>query len=199
MQPLLKIQNIPISIEYKVQRAALQIPSPQAQIRSKALAGSNLQARQNGSHSAGTGYKPRVLQQQNSTRNYGNSTAQEAHQAESGESGVSVDGTSSRGTITNMVNNRMASSAQTVSAFTPTVRSGATALNSSALSMEYPVDRLRVDWNNNQLPQLEYVPGSIEFSVTQYPQVIIEYLGSPIYVPRSADPDYEAPAIDESV
>lgn len=37
--------------------------------------------------------------------------------------------------------------------------------------------------------ELEFVPGSIEFTVTQKPAVNIEYVGSPIYVPRSADPN----------
>ena len=38
--------------------------------------------------------------------------------------------------------------------------------------------------------QFEYVPASIEFTVTQYPSVSIEYLGTPNYVPPSADPNY---------
>ena len=39
----------------------------------------------------------------------------------------------------------------------------------------------------------EFVPGSIEFVVTQMPEIDIEYLGEPIYFPRSASPNYEAP------
>jgi hypothetical protein len=31
----------------------------------------------------------------------------------------------------------------------------------------------------------------IELKITQRPQVIIKYVGGPIYVPRSADPNYE--------
>ena len=37
---------------------------------------------------------------------------------------------------------------------------------------------------------MEFVPGSIEFTVTQKPAVNFEYVGSPIYVPKSADPNY---------
>lgn len=36
----------------------------------------------------------------------------------------------------------------------------------------------------------EFILGSIEMNITQYPDVIIEYIGKPIYVPPSADPDY---------
>lgn len=38
--------------------------------------------------------------------------------------------------------------------------------------------------------EFEYTPASIEFTVTQYPEVRIEYLGTPSYVPPSADPSY---------
>ena len=38
--------------------------------------------------------------------------------------------------------------------------------------------------------EFEYTPASIEFTVTQYPSVSIEYLGTPNYVPPSADPNY---------
>ena len=36
-----------------------------------------------------------------------------------------------------------------------------------------------------------FVPGDIEFTMTQRPDVIIKYVGGPLYVPPSADPDYE--------
>ena len=37
----------------------------------------------------------------------------------------------------------------------------------------------------------EFIPGSIEFVVSQMPDLEIEYLGDPIYFPRSADPNYK--------
>lgn len=37
----------------------------------------------------------------------------------------------------------------------------------------------------------EFIPGSIEFVVSQMPELEIEYLGDPIYFPRSADPNYK--------
>ena len=33
---------------------------------------------------------------------------------------------------------------------------------------------------------MEFIPGTIELSITQQPDVIIEYVGKPIYVPRVA-------------
>ena len=42
-------------------------------------------------------------------------------------------------------------------------------------------------------PEFEFIPGSIEFIIEQMPELDIEYLGDPIYFPRSADPNYEPP------
>lgn len=58
------------------------------------------------------------------------------------------------------------------------------------LSIRFEMDKLNFDWRMNQ-PQFEFTPGDIEISVTQRPDVLITYVGGPIYVPRSADPNYE--------
>ncbi len=58
------------------------------------------------------------------------------------------------------------------------------------LTINYEMDKLNFDLkvaNGN----FEFIPGDIEMSITQRPQVLIEYVGGPIYVPPSANPDYE--------
>jgi len=52
------------------------------------------------------------------------------------------------------------------------------------------MDKLNFDWRVNQ-PSFEFTPGDIELSVTQQPDVIIKYVGGPIYVPPSSDPEYQ--------
>lgn len=54
----------------------------------------------------------------------------------------------------------------------------------------YEMDKLNFDWKVDNAG-FEFTPGDIEISVTQRPDVIIRYLGGPIYVPRSADPNYK--------
>lgn len=61
------------------------------------------------------------------------------------------------------------------------------------LRIEYDMEKLNFDWRI-QKGDFEFIPGTIEFSITQKPDVIIEYIGSPIYVPKSADPNFEAEA-----
>ena len=58
------------------------------------------------------------------------------------------------------------------------------------LNIRYEMDKLNFDWRMDN-GNVEFIPGNIEFTVTQQPDVIIKYIGGPVYVPPSADPDYE--------
>ena len=58
------------------------------------------------------------------------------------------------------------------------------------LSIQYEMDKLNFDWRMEQM-SFTFVPGDIEFTMTQRPDVIIKYVGGPLYVPPSADLDYE--------
>lgn len=57
------------------------------------------------------------------------------------------------------------------------------------MQIRYEMDKLNFDWRMNE-PTFEFTPGDIELTVTQQPDVIIKYVGGPLYVPPSADPDY---------
>ncbi len=61
----------------------------------------------------------------------------------------------------------------------------------ASLTINYQMDKLNFDLkvaNGN----FEFIPGNIELTITQQPDLLIEYIGGPIYVPPSADPNYEA-------
>lgn len=60
------------------------------------------------------------------------------------------------------------------------------------LSIKYEMDKLNMDFKKNEKP-MKFVPGNIELVVTQRPEVVINYVGGPIYVPPSSDPNYEPP------
>ena len=55
------------------------------------------------------------------------------------------------------------------------------------MSIRYEMDKLNFDWRMNQM-QFTFVPGDIEFKVTQQPDVVIKYIGGPLYVPPSPTP-----------
>jgi hypothetical protein len=58
------------------------------------------------------------------------------------------------------------------------------------LEIRYEMDKLNIDWKIDQ-GEFKFTPGDIEISMERRPEVIIKYTGGPIYVPRSADPNYE--------
>lgn len=55
------------------------------------------------------------------------------------------------------------------------------------LTIDYQLDKLNFDWKTQQ-GTFEFIPGDIEFVITQRPSVNIEYIGGPIYVPASYEP-----------
>lgn len=58
------------------------------------------------------------------------------------------------------------------------------------MSIRYEMDKLNFDWRMEQM-SFTFVPGDIEFTMTQRPDVVIKYVGGPLYVPPSSDPNYE--------
>mgnify|MGYP001087788062 FL=1 len=58
------------------------------------------------------------------------------------------------------------------------------------MQIRYEMDKLNFDWKVDGA-SFEFVPGDIEISVEQMPDVIIKYVGGAIYVPPSSDPNYK--------
>lgn len=204
MQPLLKIQNVPISIEYKVQRAQLQHQSAPAKVNVTRTKGS-LNIQKTPLRVNIDSFETRASAGQKSARRLsqdfaeaGRNAGYEATRTIAEEGNARVDSAGSKSAIADMVTNRMIQGAETMMTFIPSVRPEIS-VDPGSISFDVTMDKLTFDWNINHKPQLEFVPGNIEFTVTQYPEVVIEYMGSPIYVPPSADPNYEAPAMDTSV
>lgn len=206
MQPLLRIQSIPIKIEAQTKRATLQASTE------KELPSVNITRRRGGMNVRTT--QPQVDISQQAARNnsglrsvsrltqdFANMGAQAAK-----ESAINAADEGSR--IINSAGNgnpiaeiAAESSQRTIEAapdhgpYTPPEITG----QPGSVSFDYQMDSLTFDWNVNTKPQLEYIPPSIEYSVTQYPEVIIEYIGEPIYVPARANPNYvPKPGVNET-
>lgn len=58
------------------------------------------------------------------------------------------------------------------------------------IQIRYEMDKLNFDWRIKN-GDYNFIPGDIEISVARQPDVIIKYIGGPLYVPPSADPNYE--------
>lgn len=57
------------------------------------------------------------------------------------------------------------------------------------IDIHFEADQLSFDWKNTE-QQLHFTPGKIEVQMVQRPDVIVRYVGGPVYVPKSADPNY---------
>lgn len=62
--------------------------------------------------------------------------------------------------------------------------------NPFEMNIRYEMDKLNFDWRINQA-EFEFIPGDIEISVKQKAEVIVKYVGGPLYVPPSSDPNHE--------
>ena len=60
------------------------------------------------------------------------------------------------------------------------------------LEINYQPSNVNLDWQIKD-NSFSYQPGSVSMKIVEYAHVDIEYLGGPIYVPPSADPDYIEP------
>ncbi len=58
------------------------------------------------------------------------------------------------------------------------------------LDLNYDPGAVNFDWHIMR-NQMDYIPGKYQMNITQYPQVQIEYLGEPYYVPPSSAPNYQ--------
>lgn len=61
------------------------------------------------------------------------------------------------------------------------------------MQIRFEMDKLNFDWRMSH-PSFEFTPGDIQISVTQQPSLQIKYVGGPLYVPPSSDPNYEGDA-----
>ncbi|MGI6751295.1 MAG: hypothetical protein ACOX4U_01565 [Anaerovoracaceae bacterium] len=61
------------------------------------------------------------------------------------------------------------------------------------LSIHFDMSMLPGELANLDKQDISFMPPDLELKVVERPKVIIKYVGGPIYIPRSADPDYEPP------
>ena len=94
-----------------------------------------------------------------------------------------------------LTNARAGATVQTIMEFLPKEGADIT-FDGGTLNIEYQMGTQDIDWDIHPDSPLEFIPGSVEFVVHDKPRVEIEYVGDPIYVPPSANPNYEPPIFD---
>lgn len=93
-------------------------------------------------------------------------------------------------TIAQIIQQRMMQSAD-ITTQTEFIPSGKVRLSyqPSDLSLDYHAGSVETEWQKQQ-NVMNYIPGKFSIEILQYPKVTVEWLGSPTYVPPSADPNY---------
>ena len=92
-------------------------------------------------------------------------------------------------------NARAGATVQTIMDFLPKEGADVT-FDQGQLNIEYQMGSQNIDWDISQETPMEFIPGSVEFIVRDRPRVEIEYVGEPLYVPPSANPNYKPPKFD---
>lgn len=62
-------------------------------------------------------------------------------------------------------------------------------VDKGSIDIQHKPDELEFDWNIQE-QELHFTPGSVEVEMVQRPDVIVRYVGGPVYVPKSSDPNY---------
>ena len=193
MEPLLKITSVPLKFEMTVNNARLEYNNSNAQLEISRDDG-GLKIKSNpikldiDSFECYNSVNPTARTSITNAAEKGKMAAYEATAAYAREGKLFLNAKIGEDVIGRMAASNMEVNTNVGLAFTPTARPE---LNWSdpEIMIEYELDKLNFDWkvmNGN----FEFIPGNIEISITQQPDVVIEYIGSPIYVPPSADPEY---------
>ena len=203
MYPLIEIKSIPIEIRMKTTNASLEYTRGTAEMEiSRSDKGLDIKSRpiklQLDTFEPRAGHRPGIMPQ-------GVSQPQQEQQADLQTSYEATSAYSDQGQI--MLNARFgqellreAAPAAAESAAAPQAEDDALKQDlgvnfdfdweSGQMEIRYEMDKLNFDWKIDK-GEFEFTPGDIEITVEQQPSVVIKYTGGPIYVPRSADPNYE--------
>ena len=187
MEALLKITTIPMEYELKIHRAKLEYSSSRSQlITDRIKGGLTIKNRPIKLHldtyDARNSVCPTTMESVRQAAAKGKSAALEATATYAKEGAMLLD---PKITLDQIFSQR---------AQQPTGEFGLRFLPTTGpdiewsdpdLSMQYQMDKLSFDIkvaNGN----FEFIPGNVELSITQMPDVNIEYIGKPLYVPPSA-------------
>ena len=195
MKQLINITTIPIEYELKVQNARLQYKSSTAEVEiSRNKGGMTIKSRpvklNIDSFEARNSVVPTTARSIGQSAQKGHQAAYEATASFAQEGQLMVKATLGQDVLGQIFSSRMQQ---------PTGEFGLGFTPSAPVEIDYEAGDLIINYQMDKLNfdlkaangNFEFIPGDIELSITQHPEVRIEYVGGPIYVPPSADPNYE--------
>ena len=196
MEQLLSIKHIPIKIEVNVTRPEFKAKtpdydSPSATVSKSSSGGVTVAARPYRIDISNQRYDSYVPSPTASNTALTLTYDAVAKLASSGDGTIPADGENH-----SQIAARGASrSIEAILSQLPKSKTSNVSYHDGMLSINYSLDNAASSGGEISLPDLargfEFIPGSIEFVISQMPDLEIEYVGDPIYFPRSADPNYK--------
>jgi len=194
---LIKIENIPIQYRFQIERARLELKQADnpSMRQSRTAARLNLQKKDIQVRLDTT--EMRNSLNLKSTAKMLSDEAAKGSQAvqkavsDFGSFGQQVSQIQNGVTIPQLISQKLFEQPDTITTFLPSV-GPEISWDPATVDTDYIAASTETDWEINQ-NVLDYVPGKFQMIIEQYPQVKIEYLGEPHYVPPSANPNYEEP------
>ena len=194
MGPLIRITTVPISFEFKVNNARLEKSSGTAELNLTRDKG-GLRIQSNNiklsldTFEARSSVSPTAIRSIEQSAEEGKSAAYEAIARYTNEGTILMDAKLNGKALDQIFANRaQLPTGEFTVGFTPST-GAEISWSDPDISIQYEMDKLNFEFKLAN-GDFEFIPGNIEVSITQYPDVQIEYIGKPLYVPPSADPDY---------
>lgn len=196
MMPLIEIQSVPIEIEMKVSHARLEYTRATADLEiSRAKGGLSIKSRpihlNIDTFEARNSIVPSPMRATRQNAQRGQEAAYQATATYAQQGQLLLKAQVGEELVTQFAQDAMNKNLKTNVGieFLPTV-GPEISCDPGEMNIRFEMDKLNFDWRQSK-GNFEFIPGNIEISVKQRPDVIIKYIGGPIYVPPSSDPDYE--------
>jgi len=194
MKPLLEIRSVPISIEYKVNNAKVERVNAKVDLEmTRDKRGLTMKSRpiklNVDSFEARNSVVPTTARMNAKQPEEGRMAAYEATARYANEQEMLLD-VNIQDPVGAIIEKRLARSTQSNIKFIPD-RPVEIDWAPSELSIKYEMDKLNFDWKKDSGDYV-FIPANIEVEIKEYPKLVIEYVGEPIYVPLSANPNYDS-------
>lgn len=194
MKPLIEITTVPIQIEMKTTNAKLEYARGTAEMEiSRDKGGLQIKSRpirvNIDTFEARSSVTPTLARSLQQNAQKGQQAAYQATTTYAKQGKLMMETKIGEELITKFAQSAMLDTRQTAMTFLPEVGPEIT-WDVGEMNIRYEMDKLAIDWKLNE-GSFEFTPGDIEFTIAQRPDVVIKYVGGPIYVPPSADPNYE--------
>ncbi len=195
MYPLIEIKTVPIELQMKVTPAHLEYSRGTAQVEIRRdQGGLNIRSQpiqvNIDTFEARNSVVPTTMRSIEQQAQRGNQSVYEATATIAREGKMMMEAKPGEDVIPQLARQQTLGQLSQVNiSFIPTTDANIS-WSGGDIQVQYQMDKLNFDWHMQDM-SFTFVPGDIEISVTQQPDVIIKYVGGPLYVPPSSDPNYE--------